>query len=297
MSGTWIRGQNWWALLFAFAGALTVPVVSAQTTASTAPAAATSGPGEEMLQRQYVQQVSQQLETVLSAMSPDLSQSDPFFASLSAVNPDGKLAALALSRDHNGENYWSILLLSKATLEVTHVYDFIRAHHLSKLEWSPDGSCLLVLAEDVSLTGPPGSLILMDPSSKRAFVVDRGVWQYSLAPDGSNLVYERCEDVARPLDKRVICLSRFAKLLATLRDSNLQMQATPREVAQLLREQTSQPLKTLDYPREQLEGFKSWSGDCKVSHMTAYRYAPGAREPLRIRYALDVATSQVTELK
>ncbi|MBI4872479.1 MAG: hypothetical protein HY814_13045 [Candidatus Riflebacteria bacterium] len=250
----------------------------------------------EALQRQYVEQVSQQVETVVQSLAPDLFQSDPFFSSRAAQNPDGRLAALALSREQEGESRWTILIVNKATLEVTQVYDYIRAHHLNKLDWSPDGRFLLVLAEDVQLSGPPGSLSVIDPASKRAYVVDREVWQYAMAPDGRELVYERCAKRDQPLGPREICHCDFAKLLETLRDQTLASQATPKEHASRLRAQTAKVLLGLDYPREQLEGFKSWSGNNKTLHMSVYRYAPGSQEATRVRYALDLGAGKATEL-
>ncbi len=249
-------------------------------------------PDTASLQRQYVQQVAAQIDSFVQTMSPDLTQSDPFFASRSALNPDGRKAALALSREQGGENRWSVLILDKATLDVTEVYDFIRAHDLNKLEWSPDGEQLLLLAEDINLSGPPGSLSVIDSRSKRAYVIDRGVWQYVLSPDARSLVYERCEDPSNPLGKRQIFHARFDRLIQLLRDPALAVHASPRRQAETMRTQTIRQLKSLDYPREQLEGFKSWSADGSTLHAAIYRYGPGSTKPARVRYALDLAKGE-----
>ncbi|MBI4869070.1 MAG: hypothetical protein HY816_19185 [Candidatus Wallbacteria bacterium] len=251
----------------------------------------------QQLQLDYVKNVSAELETVVKGMSDELFESDPFFSSKAAVHPDGKLAALALSREQAGENRWSVLLLNKTTLEVTQVYDFIRAHHLNRLEWSPDGSSLLVLSEDVALSGPPGSLSVVDTRAKRAFVLDRGVWQYSLSSDGSELVYERCADVSQPYGKREIYHTSFAKLLAALADRGAAENLAPKQQAAQLRERTTARVMVLDYPREQLEGFKSWSADGKVLHFATYRYAPGAQAPSIVRHTLDLPSGRVAEVK
>lgn len=249
------------------------------------------------LQQQYVTDVSQQIESVVKSMSTELFPSDPFFTSRTALHPGGKVAALALSREQSGENRWAVLILDKSTLEVSQVYDFLRAYHLNRMEWSPDGGCLLVLAEDVALSGPPATLALIDTKSKRAYVVDRNVWQYTLSPDGKELVYERCEKADQTLGRREIRRVGFAKLLETLRDPTLTAEKTLKEHVAILRAGTGLPALSLDYPREQLEGFKSWSSDSTTLHMSVYRYGPGATQPARARMALDCATGKTEELK
>ena len=250
----------------------------------------------EELQREYVERVGAEFDTVVDLISHDLYHSDPFFSSVAAVNPDGRLAALALSRDEKGENRWSVLILNSTTLEVTQVYDFIKAYHLNRMEWSPDGGYLLVLAEDVNLSGPPGSLSVIDPTTKQAFVIDRGVFQYALSPKAQELVYEKAVNPDEPFGKREIYHSSFEKLLATLRDPQVSTQATPKQHAELVRQQATHRLLELDYPKEQLEGFKSWSGDGKSLHMTVYRYGAGATRAARVRFVLDLNAGEAREV-
>lgn len=248
------------------------------------------------LQQLYKSDWEGRLDTVVQAMSQDIYSADPFVQSHSALHPDGKLAALTVSREEETGQRWPIIILNRHTLDVELVFDNVRGYQLGRFGWSPSGRYLMVLAHDRQLSGPPGTLWLIDPVQRQAFVVDRGIWSYTVGPKESSLVYERCQDPDQPLGAREIACCQLSRFLGIVRDEPVPPGVDPKQIGNHARAQSIKTVFQLPYPKLQLDGFKSWSASGKTLHMSLYRYKPGMTHPVRERYALHVPAGRMQKL-
>lgn len=206
---------------------------------------------------QFVNQSLQKLEA-----TQRLREADPFAQSTLLRSPDGKHWALLIHREEaTVASRWLLLIQSAETGKLEQTYDFIRAHAVEKIVWSADSQQILLLERSYDQREAAGRLWVIKPSQRSAFMAEDWITNFSLAPNGRDLLLEKAASATKPFWPRNLAVLRLDRL--------------GRDVAR--------PLLKLAYPATQLGKFGPWipAGDDKTNFtmkLTLHDYPEGSFE-------------------